>query len=137
MADLAFKLLKATLDSKNVEYDVLSEEDGVIRTGFPLNGTSIKMLISVSKDRYVSITGFDFVNIPEDKLGVCYVVANACNAKYSHIKFYVDEEHNTMRTENDAIIQPDSLEDEVFEIIVRMLKVVEDAYPLIMKAIWS
>ena len=49
----------------------------------------------------------------------------------------LDTEHNQIIARDDEIIQLDTCGPECYELMVRMVKIVEDAFPLFMKAMWA
>ena len=71
------------------------------------------------------------------KFDPMYKVVNECNDTYKHVKFVLDTEHSQINARDDDVIQLDSCGPECFELMIRMVKVVEAAYPKFMKAIWA
>ena len=66
-----------------------------------------------------------------------YEVCSKLNNEFRWIKFYVDERDNTITLADDAIVQLDTCGEEIWEIMVRLSDIADDAYPTIMKAIWQ
>ena len=94
------------------------------------------MCIFASDDgEYVSLY-LQFESIPEDKIIDVILVCNELNAKFKWVKFYVDSDHDLM-LEDDAILTAENAAEEVFELMLRMIKICDDAKPAIMKAIYA
>ena len=136
MANTAMELFLKFLEAKEISASILN--DNTCRVGFSLSGTGISIFVEFSEDgTSVHFTGLDFVKIPEGKQEIVYKVCNQCNAKYRYVKFYWNETENAVVCDSDAVIQLDSCSEECFRIIMTMGRIVDDAYPLFMKAIWS
>lgn len=90
-----------------------------------------------SDDRNVQIVGANFCYIPAEKNETMLKVVNALNEKFRFYKFILDEKHNTIRAEMDAVIQLDSCGVECWELVVRLVSIVGSAYPEIMRGIWA
>lgn len=88
-------------------------------------------------DTHVHVEGLNFIKVPESKYDKLYKLLNECNDQYAHIKFVLDTENGQIVARDDDIIQLDTCGEECYELTYRMLKVVEDAYPKFMKAIWA
>jgi len=78
----------------------------------------------------------EFCQIPEDKLGAAVMACNRLNKQYRWFKFYVDDDPDVM-VENGALVDMDSVGRECLEIVVRMVDVVLDVYPELMKVIYA
>lgn len=138
MANAAAKMFTSYLDSREMNYSILDEAQRVIRMGWTLEGTKMAIFFEFAEDgANVRMEGREFLNFPADKINTMYKIVNDCNRKYRWIKFSVDAESNTAVVECDAVIQLDSCAEEVSELMFRMIKIVEDAYPLMMKALWA
>ena len=72
-----------------------------------------------------------------NKYDALYKVLNECNDRYIYVKFVLDEENGQINARCDNIIQLDTCGENCYELMVRMLKIVEDAYPSFMKALWT
>ncbi|MBR4873811.1 MAG: YbjN domain-containing protein [Clostridia bacterium] len=64
------------------------------------------------------------------------VVCNDLNMKYRWIKFYLDDDRDIVAT-LDAVIDPDNCGSYCLLQLLRMVSVLDDAYPQIAKARWS
>ena len=59
------------------------------------------------------------------------------NKKYSWVKFYVDEEDNTVTLADDAVVDPSSCGEEAYGLMFRMLLICDDAYPEFMRTLYA
>ncbi|MCR5324701.1 MAG: YbjN domain-containing protein [Lachnospiraceae bacterium] len=135
MAGLAEKMIVDFFEAKEIHPEVL---DGYFRVGWSIEGTSIDVFFVVDEDdTHVHLRGLNFVKIPESKFEKMYQVVNTLNDEYNYVKFIVDTEHETIAARDDAVIQLDSCGEESFELMMRMVGIVQDAYPEIMKALWA
>ncbi len=138
MANVAAQLFKQFLDSKQVRSEVRGEEEQIIRTGWDLDGTKIDVYFFFGDDcTDVQIRGVNFIRFTPEQKEKLYTVVNACNDRYRWVKFVIDEEDNDIYAQSDAIIQLDSCAEECYQCMMRVLHIVEEAYPVFMKAIWS
>lgn len=137
MANMALKVVAAYLESKGLKYSIENEEDGVLRTGFNFDGGRVDILLIFRDENHVSVQGFHFAQIPQDKLEESYKLLNKFNKQYSHIKFYWDDDLEMLFAEADGVVQLETSGPECYELIQRLVAVIEDAYPQIMKAIWA
>ncbi|MCR5478117.1 MAG: YbjN domain-containing protein [Lachnospiraceae bacterium] len=136
MAGMTTKLVLQYFESQDVKAQQL--EDTLIRAGWDFEGGSLMIFLDFDEsETHVHLEGIDFINVPENKFGAMYEVLNDCNDLYSHIKFVLDKEHGQIVARDDDVISLDSCGPECFELMIRMLKVVEDAYPKFMKALWA
>ena len=138
MANQAAKLFTAYLDSKNMTYKVLDEKGAVVRTGWNLDNTKLEIYYFFAENNEnVHIEGRNFVKVPKDSIDKMYKLCNEINRKFRWFKFTIDEDRLDMVVEDDAVIQLDSCAEEVFELMIRMTQVVDEAYPQFMKAIYA
>lgn len=139
MSNAAAQMTAAYFDSQDFKYDITGDDQEKIITGVGLkNKDGIKMLIVFDDtEKSVAIRSFDIAKVPEDKIPEMMLVANLLNMKFRWIKFVVDPEEGSIRAEDDAVIQLDSCGAEVFELCLRMANIIDDAYPIIMKACFA
>lgn len=136
MAGLALKVVKDYIESQDLTVEQVNES--LLRIGIGFEGGSVQIFLDFDDDdSHVHLEGINFINIPENKFDIMYKVVNDCNKTYKHVKFVLDVEHKQIQVSDDAIIQLDTCGPECFELMVRMLQIVEDAYPTLMKAVWA
>jgi hypothetical protein len=66
-----------------------------------------------------------------------YQLCSELNQEYKWAKFYVDESDNTLTVQDDAIIQLDTCGAECYELLARLVLIVDEVYPKMMKTIWQ
>jgi hypothetical protein len=139
MENLAAKVTAAYFDSRNLHYEVLGEDSSILRAGFTMdNRDGIKVLMFFDDDsKACKLRAFEVAKFAENKKEKMYQVCNALNAKYRWIKFFVDEEDNTITAEDDAVIQLDTCGEEVFQCCLQLVNIVDAAYPDIMRGIFA
>ncbi len=137
MAGMAAKVLAQFMESMETAPREVGEN--TVEIGWNFDGGSIDIVFSFDdEDRHVSIQGYNFVKgVPEDKYDALYKEINDCNAQYVHIKFYLDRSVGQILARDEDVIQLDTCGPECYELMVRMVKIVEDAYPKFMKAMWA
>lgn len=138
MTNAAAKLFISYLEAKEMKYSVVNEERAVIRVGWNLEGTTLGVFFMFDENgTSVHIEGHDFLTFTKDKCDKMYKICNDLNRKYRWVKFTVDVEKSVAVVECDAVIQLDTCAEEAVELMLRMTNIVEDAYPIIMKALWA
>ena len=136
MAGMAAKMVAAYFEAKDTKVQQLSEN--LLRIGWNIKNGTIEIYFQFDEsDTHVHLEGVDFVKVPEEKYDDMYKILNECNDTYSHIKFVLDTEHGQINARDDDVVQLDSCGEECYELMIRMLSVVEDALPKFMKAIWA
>lgn len=110
-----------------------------IETGFSGDNVTVKIrIIALGNDGEFRILSGSFVKIPQQKIQAGYKLVNELNNKYKYVKFAVDDD-------GDVSVQwdlPDNVPLEAVgktgvEILLRMFKIIDDAYPEVMKTVWS
>lgn len=138
MASQAAKLFVSYMEAKNLKVSVVDEEARLVKSSFSLDGTSVDIYIQFGEDECdAHFEGRNFINIPKDKEEVVYKICNVCNDNYRWVKFVLDEDSKAFCCRCDAVIQLDSCAAEVYEIMMRICSIIDNAYPKIMKALWA
>ena len=139
MSNAATQMTAAYFDTKDFKYEIAGDNQDRIITGMALeNKESIRFLIAFDdSETSVALRAFDIAKFPQDKMPEMFVLVNMLNSKFRWIKFVVDPEDCTISAEDDAVIQLDSCGAEIFELCLRMAGIVDDAYPIIMKACFA
>lgn len=136
MARMAAKLVSQYFESRETKASVL--EDDLLRIGWGFDGGSMEIFFKFDdEDAHVHLEGVNFIKVPDNKYDAMYKVLNECNDAYTHVKFVLDTENGQIMARDDDVIQLDSCGPECFELMIRMVRVVEDAYPKFMKAMWA
>ena len=131
------EMTKAFLDSKGVKYSNVRENLITITYSCDNIDTVKTYVLFDDNDRTVGIKAFDICKIPKDKVDSLYKICSELNEQYRWVKFYVEERDNTITAEDDAVVQADTAGDEIFELVRRLIRIVDEVYPELMKALWS
>ena len=140
MACDAAKLFMAFMEAQDMGCDVVAEGEDVtvLTVGWKLKETAVNVLFVFDSDNaHVQVKGLNFIQVAEDKADKALRAINQCNSRFKMVKFYLDEEHGQIIASDDAVIQLDSCAEEVFELMLAMARIIDEAYPILMKGIWS
>ena len=134
----SLKMAQAYFESKGIRSAGVDEERNILQVKFGGDNTNITILLCFTADGgYVTFKSFNLCKFSPDKLPQMYKACSELNRDYKWVKFYVDESDNTVTAQDDAIIQLDSCGEECYELVGRMVTIVDEAYPVLMKAIWQ
>ncbi len=135
--NLAAQNFISYLEAKGVRYDTNEVTDNsVVTVGYTLENTSAKASIFFSDDnKHIAMHCFDVVKAPKDKFANVIICCNQANLEYRWAKFVINDEME-VSAQLDAIINEDDSA-EVYELMIRILDIVDKTYPNFMKAIWA
>lgn len=123
------------LSSKEIKYRL--ESENVLSTGFTESNTSVTVKFVFGEDgEDVALRVFSIAKVPENKLAGMAQVCSQLNLKYRWVRFYLDSD-NEVTAAIDAVISAGTSNDVCFELLIRIIKIVNEAYPEIMKGLWS
>lgn len=124
------------LDSKGIRYQIRNEESIAITYNGD-NAPEIRLIFVFGDDGSdVAIRAFSVAKVPSEKLARAYKTCSVLNNKWRWMKFYVDSD-DEVTAADDAVIEPNTLAEECFELLLREIDIVDKAYPDIMAAIWG
>ena len=125
------------LNEKGVRHTVDEITDNtVVAVGYTLENTSAKASIFFSDDnKHIAMRCFDVVKAPKDKFANLIICCNKANLEYRWAKFVINDDME-VSAQLDAIINEDDSA-EVYELMIRILDIVDKTYPDFMKAIWA
>lgn len=136
MASMAMKMVSAFFEAQDVKPDIV--RDDLMAVGWNLKNGSVRLFLHFDEeDSLAHFEGVEFIKVPEEKYDAIYKVLNEVNDDYKFVKFVLDTENGSLCARDDALIQLDSCGEECFEIMIRMIQIIDDAYPKFMKALWS
>jgi len=132
----AAKMVSAFFESRDIKLSELS--DDLLMIGAQFEGGTIRIYFSFDDScNHVHVEGREFIKVPAEKYDAIYKTLNECNDQYLYIKFVLDTEGGMICARDDEIIQLESCGEECFELMYRMVKVVEYTYPIFMKALYA
>ena len=116
---------------------VLEDGDEMVQLGAKLDNTFVQFIILFDADEdAVTIRCFDLVRVSEEQYPKALMSCNALNDRMRWVKFCIDKERN-VQAEVDAVIDDTNAGKVTMNLVLRMASIIDDAYPVINKAIWS
>jgi len=133
-------LVRDAFVSKDLKYKEFREmDDGatLMVAGFNGNMATFDILMVFDKDDHtVMFRVSRLAKLPIDRQFEVLSALNELNREYRFVRFYTDQE-DYVTVQIDRIIAVNETADPVMEMIARILRIIDEAYPRIMKAIWS
>lgn len=128
------ELFVANLKSKNLTYEVRELEEETV-VSFPYDNRKTIFIFSGPEGEHAQMLTI-LERVPEEKFVDVVLACNQINSQFRYVKFVVDSD-NDVTARTDAILDTGSADEECFELLIRSLKIIGDAKPVIMKAIYS
>ncbi len=138
MANLTAKIVSTYFNAHDVKHELTGEDEDIILTGYTAENKKvidIAILFDESETTCRLVTR-DYCHVPEQKKETVILELNKLNAYYRWAKFYLDEDGD-IRIDTDAVVDQDTCGQECHELVRRLVGIGDDAYPQIMKAIWT
>lgn len=127
------------LEERDWEYEpVKTIEDGdeMVRLGIRLKSTAVRFMIFFDADEQgMSLRCFDLVIFSDDQFEKALNICNEMNNKMRWTKFCIHE--NSIAVEIDAMVDEDTAGKITTKLMGQMAAIIDEAYPLINKAIWA
>ena len=116
---------------------VLEDGDEMVQLGAKLDNTFVQLIIFIDADEDAEANrSFDLVRVSEEQYPKALMSCNALNDRMRWVKFCIDKERN-VQAEEDAVIDDTNAGKVTMNLVLRMASIIDDAYPVINKAIWS
>ncbi len=132
----AARLFSEYLEQKNIKYDVI-DDDFISIKYHGKNAPSISIDFIFDNDgKSVAVRSFSIAKIPEEKYTAACVVCSELNNEYRWTKFYLDAD-NELAAAMDALIDPYTTGQECFALLLRNIRIIDEAYPNIMRMLWG
>lgn len=134
-----FQKLTKFFDDAGIKYTVLSEEKHIVELLFAARnhkyggGVDTKVVIDFDEqdvgDGTVTthIASLACGKIQDEKVPEAIFRINSLNKQFRWVKFWFDDEDNTLNADADAIIAPESVGHELLHYTIVMSNIVEDA----------
>lgn len=132
---MAAKMVQAYLASKDTPANEVQEN--VLTCGWNIEGGEVRVFMFFDDDSHVHTECVNFVKVPESAYDKMYKLMNDLNSKYKLLKFVLDEKRGEIKAMDDAVISLDTCGEECFEIMIRAVGIIQDAFPEIQRTIWS
>lgn len=112
------------------------QSDAWVQFGLKNGGSYRIRFISTDNDNDVAVRIFQLVQLEQSQVANVLPVLNQLNCQYRFTKFCCDKDGD-VNVEYDYPAKSDMPERSAVEIVARFVKIVEEAYPQIMRALWS
>lgn len=125
------------MEREGIKYTDIDER--AVRVGYNgdnLNSIPVYVLFDKDDKPFVSYKCWEIAKFPADKKAAGILACNALNAKYRWVKFYVDDD-NDLIAEMDTLVDEETCGMECATSVQRIVGIVDEAYPVIMKSIWA
>ena len=101
------------------------------------NGPSYKIrFISRDNDNDVAVRVFALMSADEANRSKLLPVINELNAKYRYVKFVCDSDGD-LNVEYDFPVTGSSPAESAGEIVARFVRIIDESYPVLMRAMWA
>ena len=101
------------------------------------NGGSYRIrFISRDDDNDVAVRVYELVSVDDAHKAKVLAAINKLNAKYRYIKFVLDDDGD-VNLEYDYLVDCPDPAASAKEIVIRIVKMVDEAYPELMRAMWA
>ena len=135
----ATKEICTAFDQNEFKYSTkeTDESSSVVFSWRVTNGTNYNIrFISRDDDSDVSIRVFSLLHIQDDKISSVIVALNKINSDYRYINFYLDDDGD-VDVKYDLPISTNNVGEVCVELTTRFITIIDKAYPVLMKALWS
>ena len=101
------------------------------------NGPSYRIhFISNDDDNDVAVRVFSLMSVTEANRDKILPVINELNVKYRFVKFVCDSDGD-LNVEYDFPVRGSAPAESAGEIVARFVKIINDSYPVLMRALWA
>lgn len=124
------------LDSKGIKY--VDKDEFVVKVSY--NGKNLKNISSYTffdddGGSTVQVRCWEIANF-KGKEAKGLIACNKANYTYRWLKFYLDKDMDVVAS-IDARLDPNSSAEECLEMVLRLINVIDEAYPMFAKALWA
>lgn len=131
-------MTQSYFESKGMHCQTIEGKENLLLLNIKAENLEMRVLMDFTDNsEYVTIKSYNLCKFPPEKIGAMYKLCSELNKDYKWVKFYVDESDNTITAQDDAIIQLDTCGAECYELSARLVLIVDEAYPRMMKTIWQ
>ena len=125
------------LDGRGIKYREMNENNVRISySGDNTNDISVNVIFDEDGDGLVALRCWSFGKVPEDKRSKMLETCNDLNNNYRWVKFSIDKD-NDIAVSLDAVIDIQTVGEECFQLVMRTVNIYDEAYPILMHALWS
>ncbi len=135
----ATREISRAFDAKGIKYRVIDKE----KVSYVEASVRGKVAPSVDIDFFssdddndVSVRVVAILRAPDNRLGQILVAINECNNRFRFVKFVLDKDRD-VNLEFDMPLRTTNPGDVAVEMLIRIMKIIDDAYPVLMKAVFG
>lgn len=126
------------LDKEGIKYRNFDDDFGV-SIGYNcknIKDIDVTVIFDEDGEGKVALRSWSLGKVQDSKFTAMLKTLNELNHKYRWVKFSVDDDQD-IEMSTDAVIDLDTVGEEVTELMHRMVSIGDEAYPAIMKALWG
>jgi len=135
----ATREIAAAFDAKGIKYRVVDKEKvsyveagvrGKVAPAVDIN------FFSSDDDNDVSVRVVAILRALDNRLGQALVAINECNNRFRFVKFVMDKDRD-INLEFDMPLRTTNPGEVAVEMLIRIMKIIDDAYPILVKAVYA
>ena len=110
----------------------------VVKVGYKMDNLTVELFVHFDEDgdNYVSIHSYNIGSFSGNNQAKAIYICNEMNKRYKWVRFYMDDDSDVI-ADADAIVDMNSVGASLVELCMRMVTVIDEAYPVFMKIRWS
>ena len=135
----ATREIAAKLDSEEIKYSILTGNDSsTVQVKYSGDNFSTLEILFISRDddNDVSVRVIHICKVPDNKLAPMILAVNECNNKFRYVKFVMDKDRD-INLEYDMPLKNNDVGEIAVELLIRIMKIMDEAYPIFMKAMYA
>ena len=137
----ATQAIYTALKASRLELKVFTDENeaqSVVWLQFPVkNGPPYRIqFISRDDDNDVAVRIFSLIHVESSQIEKVLPAINEVNTKYRYVKFVIDKDGD-INVEYDFLVKALNVDNCAEEIVIRFVKILDEAYPVLMHALWA
>lgn len=136
MTTKIYETLKQNANLKVFTEEVGNSSSVWLQFGIKNGGSYRIRFINTDNDNDVAVRIFGLVSVDESRREKVLPVLNKLNAKYRFVKFLMAEDGD-INVEYDYLVADPNPAASAMELIARIVKIVDDVYPELMRAMWA
>ena len=130
-------LFMSYMDAHGVKYtNVDANAVKVVFSGDNMKTITVFVIFDEDGKNMVALRSWDIAAFKDDKWTTGLTVCNALNRQYRWVKFCISDEGGVSAAD-DAVVDESSVGAECVQLVRRMVGIVDECYPALMKALWT
>ena len=125
------------MDQNNIKYtDVDERVVKVVYSGDNLQSIIVYVFFDPDGENLVTFRSWDIANFKESQVPAGIRVCNDLNKQYRWVKFFIADDGD-ITAQIDAVVDEMTCGEECAHLVRRVVSIVDQSYPDIMKTLWS